>query len=73
MDSTKIGKKNNKSFSSKICIFLIFNVQDRKSERERERERERIKKKINTVINETHWVCRESMKYALRNRTINQK
>ena len=69
MDSTKIGKKNNKSFSSKICIFLIFNVQDRKSERERER----IKKKINTVINETHWVCRESMKYALRNRTINQK
>jgi len=69
MDSTKIGKKNNKSFSSKICIFLIFNVQDRKSERERERR----KKKINTVINETHWVCRESMKYALRNRTINQK
>jgi hypothetical protein len=43
MDSTKIGKKNNKSFSSKICIFLIFNVQDRKSERERERERENKK------------------------------
>ena len=25
------------------------------------RERAKIKKKINTVINETHWVCRESM------------
>ena len=37
------------------------------------RERDKIKKKINTVINETHWVCRESMKYALRNRTTNQK
>ena len=71
MDSTKIGKKNNTSFhhKSKICIFLIFNVQDRKPERGGER----IKKKKNTVINETHWVCRESMKYALRNRTINQK
>jgi hypothetical protein len=52
----------------------LLNLQcARQKIRERERERERIKKKINTVINETHWVCRESMKYALRNRTINQK
>jgi hypothetical protein len=43
----KLEKKNNKSFSSKICIFLIFNVQDRKSERERERENKKENKHCN--------------------------